>query len=391
MRRLLGVVLIGVLLTGIGVASRAGATTTRTLTVDPATYDADGYEASTGSITVDYVISEQQNKGSLGFATTNSSICTIAAKIVSGVTSRTQAIITFIRGGQCTVTISVAAWSTYSDASDTVSFSLTDSGSVVSFSQNSNQSSISSLLAGKTVTDVDNGYTGMFFTECYVADGAAYCRGENGVGQLGNNSTSDSGGTVVAVHTTDDGTGSELPGDATVLSISVGTSGHVCAIAMPAGGTTDADKRAYCWGDNSNGQLGNGTTTSSLVPVAVDDCDCGATEISAGYDHTCAIIGGDVYCWGYGSKGQLGNGTYVDTSTPSAVAYDTDGALDDPDSADPADTVTSALPGSATFSGVVAGPDGSCVIADGVAYCWEKTGTAVSVMARQPNGRYRSL
>ena len=358
--------------TALGVAGAAGATTTRTLTIDPASYDADGYEVSTGSVTIDHVISEQQSKGTLSFATTNSSVCTIAAKVVSGVTSRTQAIITFIRGGQCTVTISVGAWSTYSEASDSISFALSDPGSVVSFSQDSNQSSVSSLLAGKTVTDVDNGYTSMSYTECFVADGAAYCRGENGLGQLGNNSTSDSGGTVVAVHTSDDGTGSELPGDATVLSISVGTGGHVCAIAMPAGGTTDADKRAFCWGDNSNGQLGDGTTTSSLVPVAVDDCDCGATEISAGYDHTCAIIGGDVYCWGYGSKGQLGNGTLIDTSTPTAVAYDSDGALDDPDSADPADTVTSALPGSATFSGVVAGPDGSCVIADGAAYCWGK-------------------
>ena len=73
-----------------------------------------------------------------------------------------------------------------------------------------------------------------------------------------------------------------------------------------------------CWGYNVYGQLGNGTTTSSLTAVEVTGVT-GATALAAGGHHTCALAtGGTVKCWGYNGNGQLGNGTT--TIAPTAVA-----------------------------------------------------------------------
>lgn len=56
-----------------------------------------------------------------------------------------------------------------------------------------------------------------------------------------------------------------------------------------------------CWGENTRGQLGDGTTTSAVTPRPVLDLPAVPTEICAGDSHTCALVpGGDVWCWGDG-------------------------------------------------------------------------------------------
>ena len=82
-----------------------------------------------------------------------------------------------------------------------------------------------------------------------------------------------------------------------------------------------------CWGNNADGQLGDGSTTSSNVPVAVVGIT-DAVSLAAGNSHTCAVLSDDtVTCWGDNLYGQLGNGSNVDSSTPVAVAGITDATV----------------------------------------------------------------
>ena len=66
----------------------------------------------------------------------------------------------------------------------------------------------------------------------------------------------------------------------------------------------------WCWGVNSSGQLGDGTTTDSPVPVQVSGHATDWATVTAGGDHTCAEkTGGTVWCWGDNGNGELGDGT----------------------------------------------------------------------------------
>jgi autotransporter-associated beta strand protein len=77
---------------------------------------------------------------------------------------------------------------------------------------------------------------------------------------------------------------------------------------------TQADSTVWGWGLNTNGQLGNGTNTSSLVPIKTSSFTL--TSISCGAFHSSAIVSGVLYSWGLNSSGQLGDGTTVDKNTP---------------------------------------------------------------------------
>jgi len=138
---------------------------------------------------------------------------------------------------------------------------------------------------------------------CGVAtDGTAYCWGSNVNGQLGNGTTS--------------GTESPAPslvtGGLTFKAVSAGIY-HTCAVT--SGGA------AYCWGNNNDGQLGNGASSSPRdSPVAVVG---GLTfaAVGAGYEDSCGLtVGGVAYCWGYNSYGELGNGDTTNSWVPGAVA-----------------------------------------------------------------------
>lgn len=77
-----------------------------------------------------------------------------------------------------------------------------------------------------------------------------------------------------------------------------------------------------CWGDNADGQLGLGDTTTRLSPAYVALPSGGAVaQASAGETHTCAIeaVTGALYCWGRNDSGQLGTGDRTTRNTPTRV------------------------------------------------------------------------
>jgi alpha-tubulin suppressor-like RCC1 family protein len=130
--------------------------------------------------------------------------------------------------------------------------------------------------------------------------GAAYCWGRNTYGQLGD-------GTIDARLTPTPVVGLSSG----VASISAGHS-HTCAVTTAGA--------AYCWGLNGNGQLGDGTTTRRSTPTPVVGLSSGVASISAGFSHTCALTtSGAVLCWGHNSYGELGDGTTTYRLTPMPV------------------------------------------------------------------------
>lgn len=77
----------------------------------------------------------------------------------------------------------------------------------------------------------------------------------------------------------------------------------------------------YCWGKNDEGQLGNGSSSESSLPVAVSGL-AEVTQLSIGVAHACArVAGGAAYCWGRNTSGQLGtSSTAAYVATPTRVA-----------------------------------------------------------------------
>jgi alpha-tubulin suppressor-like RCC1 family protein len=131
--------------------------------------------------------------------------------------------------------------------------------------------------------------------------GRAWAWGHNSNGELGNNSRDES---LVPVAVA-------MPSNVTFTALSAGADR---SLALDTAG------RAWAWGDNSDGALGNNRTGQSLVPVAVDmPADVVFTTISAGYDHSLALdTAGDAWTWGNNKEGELGTST-VPTSSPAPV------------------------------------------------------------------------
>lgn len=108
---------------------------------------------------------------------------------------------------------------------------------------------------------------------------------------------------------------SELSGERKYTSISVGER-HGCGL--------DANGFASCWGDNSHGQIGDGTTNHAMVSGALRPTPVNGSlrfrSIAAGDDFTCGVTQDfQLYCWGLNDLGQLGNGTTMPSLLPRLV------------------------------------------------------------------------
>jgi alpha-tubulin suppressor-like RCC1 family protein len=112
-----------------------------------------------------------------------------------------------------------------------------------------------------------------------------------------------------------------VEGLSSVSIVGLGQS-HICAVGKAD--ENDPEEKLYCWGHNSYGQLGVDTDGNSLdSPTEVDTIQGQVVDVSGGLSHTCAIVkeneSNQVYCWGLNSTGQLGNGSTRDTATPTLV------------------------------------------------------------------------
>ncbi len=136
---------------------------------------------------------------------------------------------------------------------------------------------------------------------CAVREsGEAYCWGDNSAGKLGNGTT-----TNASVPTLVSGGYSDW------AYVDSGTD-HSCGLR--SNGTV------YCWGNNSEGEIGDGTTVNKLVPTEVTGSYSDWSFISAADSSTCGIRGGKIFCWGDNTYGQLGDGTNNNSSSPVEIS-----------------------------------------------------------------------
>ncbi len=221
-----------------------------------------------------------------------------------------------------------------------------------------------------------------------TTDGQAHCWGGNSFGELGDGTTTESHSPVTVVqhgfsflsagankafpHTCgvtrateahcwgSNSTGKLGDGTTVTRTAPILVQGGLSFVAVSAGrshtcGVAQAFLETFCWGQNLFGQLGDGTTTDRSTPVLVQGGPF--ILVSAGSSHTCALTAAGVpntYCWGRNFFGQLGDGTTTDHSTPAAI----DRGL--------------------SFVLVSAGGDQSCgLTTDGDAYCWGTNGAGL--------------
>ena len=148
------------------------------------------------------------------------------------------------------------------------------------------------------------------FSLALGSDGNAYAWGNNSNGRLGNGTTTQQI-TPVKVEKP-----ASVPTDFTYVQVSAGED-----FSLALG----SDGNAYAWGNNSNGRLGNGTTTQQITPVKVEKpasapTDFTYVQVSGGYSHSLALgSDGNAYAWGDNYFGQLGNGTTTPRTTPVKV------------------------------------------------------------------------
>ena len=176
------------------------------------------------------------------------------------------------------------------------------SGELGNSDNNDSNTPVSVTLGDNTAKKIS---VGASHTCAILNDYSVACWGNNIVGQLG-----------VGDNTArNEPTGVNLGTSRTATGISTG-SHHTCALLD--------DKSVVCWGFNGNGALGDRSISHRTGPVAVPlGTGRTATAIHAKADHSCAILDdGSLLCWGKNTSGQLGNGTSTEPVTDTPVAVD---------------------------------------------------------------------
>lgn len=155
----------------------------------------------------------------------------------------------------------------------------------------------------QSLPDVTALVAGDQHTCALTAAATAYCWGNNARGQLGNGTTA-----LQVTPTPVNGLNSDI------TAITTGSnSEHTCAL------TTEGN--VLCWGNNRNGRLGNGAADEQGIPVTVSGLSSGIAAIAAGDEYTCAVTpAAGIHCWGANDNGQLGNGTTNPSGVPVAVS-----------------------------------------------------------------------
>jgi alpha-tubulin suppressor-like RCC1 family protein len=196
-----------------------------------------------------------------------------------------------------------------------------------------------SLAAGVTATAIAGSNSTAY---AIGSNGKLYAWGENNDGQLGNGTTSTSG-----------------------TPVQVSLPSGVTAEALASGGNTGyaigSDGKLYSWGEDTSGQLGDGTTSGSDTPVRVSLPSGVTAKALAGGSNTGYAIGSDgkLYSWGFNADGELGDGS---TTGPDIC-----------DNVDPCSTapVPVSLPTGVTATDIAGGlQDGYAIGSDGKLYAW---------------------
>jgi alpha-tubulin suppressor-like RCC1 family protein len=161
----------------------------------------------------------------------------------------------------------------------------------------------SSAITPVTVSFLTNATaieSGWYHNCAILPDSSMKCWGYNSYGQLGNGASNNSATPVVVTSFTG------------VRAIAKGGEMHNCVLL--------SDKSVRCWGYNSNGQLGDGTTTNSFIPVSPTSLSS-VTAVTAGRNHSCALLSDQtVKCWGANASGQLGDNSTTESHTPVSVS-----------------------------------------------------------------------
>jgi alpha-tubulin suppressor-like RCC1 family protein len=153
---------------------------------------------------------------------------------------------------------------------------------------------------GHSFTSVD---VGMWFSCGVTREGQVYCWGLGDKGQLGQTQVTEICGDVRGTKHPCSSVPVRVVSEFPAASLTTGSE-HVC--------TLTPDGAAYCWGDNTFGQLGDGTTTSTDTPVRVLG-DLSFVALTGGDRHTCGLTGdGIAYCWGSNAKDALGAADALD-------------------------------------------------------------------------------